>query len=68
VKSSESGMFVFGLTKLRSKIISMPQVERDLPMEDLLERILQMRYIVEKSLGCDIRQYVFPEQILSAFM
>ena len=68
VKSSDAGMFIFGLTRLRSRIIKMPYMEEDISMEDLLTRILQMRQIVEKSLGCDIRTYCFPEQILSTFM
>ena len=68
VKSGDSNIFIFGLTRLRSKIITMPYVEEDLSMENLLERILQMRRIIENSLGCDIRQYCFPEQVLSTFM
>jgi len=68
VKSSNNGMFIFGLTRLRSRMIKMPYIEEDISMENLLTRILQMRRIVEKSLGCDVRAYCFPEQILSTFM
>jgi len=67
VKSTDTEMFIFGLTKTRSKMISMPYIE-DISMENLLKRILQMRQIVEKSLGCDVREYCFPEKVLSTFM
>jgi hypothetical protein len=68
VKSSDTGMFIFGLTRLRSRMIKMPYIDEDISMEKLLARILQMREIVEKALGCDVRSYCFPEQILSTFM
>jgi len=68
VKSGDTGIFIFGLTKNRSKMISMPYIEEDISIENLLNRILQMRQIVEKSLGCDVREYCFPEQVLSTFM
>jgi hypothetical protein len=67
VKSTKSEMFIFGLTRLRSKNITMPQIEEEISAGKLLERILEMRNIIEKSLGCDIRQYCFPERLLSSF-
>jgi hypothetical protein len=67
VRSSKTDVFIFGLTKRRSKNITMPQIEENLSKEKLLERILQMRKIIEKALGCDIRQYCFPERLLSSF-
>lgn len=41
----------------------MPYVGADLTMDNLLDRILEMCRILERSLGCDIRQYCFPERI-----
>ena len=63
VRSSKDGVFVFGLTRRRNKQISMPYVGADLTMDNLLDRILEMRRILERALGCDIRQYCFPERI-----
>ena len=39
----------------------MPETEADLSTDELLERILEMRNLVEKALGCDVRKYCFPE-------
>ena len=63
VRRGEKGMFIFGLTRRRSKQISMPYLEEDLSMDELLERIIEMRRLVEKALGCDVRQYCFPERV-----
>ena len=63
VRSSKDGVFVFGLTRRRNKQISMPYVGADLTMDNLLDRILEMRRILERALECDIRQYCFPERI-----
>jgi len=41
----------------------MPYVGADLTMDNLLDRILEICRILERSLGCDIRQYCFPERI-----
>ena len=70
IKSTESGLIVFGLTKRRTKIISMPKTDPNLPLEELLQRILETRQLIEKALGCDIRQHCFPEPIktLPSFM
>lgn len=70
VRSGEHGMFIFGLTKRRSKQISMPEIEADLSTDELLERILEMRTLIERALGCEVRQYCFPEPIkpLTQFM
>jgi len=70
VRMAEQGALVFGLTKKRSKQISMPEIEADLPPNELLERILEVRALIEKALGCEVRQYCFPEPVktLSQFM
>jgi len=67
VKSSKSGMFVFGLTKRFKKGLSMPGIDPSLPVEELFNRILEMRHLMEKALGCDVRQYCFPQHVLSQF-
>jgi hypothetical protein len=41
----------------------MPYLE-GLSNEEMFEEILEMRRLVEKALGCDIRQYCFPEKIV----
>ena len=63
VRSDEQAMFIFGLTRRRSKQISMPEMDSGLSTDELLERILEMRELVEKALGCDVRQYCFPERM-----
>ena len=68
VKSRREGMFVFGMTKTRNKVITMPQTDTSFPIEELFERIKEMRRIVEKALGVDIRQYCFPDATLSRFI
>jgi hypothetical protein len=70
VRSTEQGVLVFGLTKKRSKQISMPEIKADLSPDELLERIMEVRALVEKALGCDVRQYCFPEPVktLSEFL
>lgn len=63
VRPSDGGMFVFGLTRRRSKQISLPQIEEGLNKDELLERIVQIRSLLESALGCDVRQYCFPEPV-----
>ena len=63
VSSNEQGMFIFGLTKRRTKQISIPYMTAKLSMDDLLERILQVRSLLEEAIGCDVRQYCFREYI-----
>jgi hypothetical protein len=63
VKSRDQGMFIFGLTRRRSKQINMPEIDADLSMDELFSRILELRTLVEKALGCDLRQYCFPEKV-----
>jgi hypothetical protein len=62
VKERAGRHFVFGMTKSRKKMISMPELG-DLPKEELFNSILEMRRLIEKALGCDVRQYCFPENI-----
>ena len=42
----------------------------NLSNDEMFEEILEMRKLVENALGCDIRQYCFPEKIrpLSEFL
>lgn len=63
IKSTENGLTIFGLTKRRTKTISIPKTDPNLSLEELLQRILETRQLIEKALGCDIRQYCFPEPI-----
>jgi len=65
VRSHDNDMFVFGLTRRHGKQINIPKMEDDLSTDDLLERILEMKDLIEKALGCDIREYCFPEQVKS---
>ncbi|MCD6535742.1 MAG: hypothetical protein J7K49_01750 [Thaumarchaeota archaeon] len=65
VGKGEKGIFVFGLTKRRNKQISIPHLEEDLLANELFERIIKIRKLVEKALGCDVRQYCFPERVMS---
>lgn len=62
VKSREGKHFVFGMSKQRRKQLTMPYLS-DLNNEELFEEILNMRRLIEKALGCDVRQYCFPEKI-----
>ena len=62
VKSREGKHFVFGMSKQRRKQLTMPYLG-DLSNEELFEEILNMRHLIEKALGCDVRQYCFPEKI-----
>lgn len=62
VKSKDGRPMVFGMSKNRKKQLSMPYLG-DLSSKEMFAEILEMRKIVEKALGCDIRQYCFPEKI-----
>ncbi len=62
VKSREDRHFVFGMSRQRRKQLTMPYLG-DLNNEELLVEILNMRHLIEKALGCDVRQYCFPEKI-----
>lgn len=62
VKSREGKHFVFGMSKQRRKQLTMPYLS-NLNNEELFEEILNMRHLIEKALGCDVRQYCFPEKI-----
>jgi len=70
IKSTDKELIVFGLTKNRNKVISMPIMDRNISLKELLRMILKTRELIEKALNCDIRQYCFPEPIkpLSSFM
>lgn len=62
VQSREEGMFVFGLTKKRRRTISLPVGEEADP-ERLLKTAIEIREMLERGLGQNIRQYLFPEPI-----
>ncbi|MBI4258116.1 MAG: hypothetical protein HY619_04100 [Thaumarchaeota archaeon] len=62
VRSKEEGMFVFGLTKKRRRTISLPLGENFEP-EQVLHTAIEMREMLERTLGQDIRQCLFPEPI-----
>lgn len=62
VKSKNGRPMVFGMSKSRKKQLSMPFLG-DMSYKEMFEEILEMRRVVEKALGCDIRQYCFPEKI-----
>jgi len=64
MKRNKKGIFVFGLTRRYRKQISIPHLEEDLSMDGLLERIIEMRKLVERALGCDVRQYCFSESVM----
>lgn len=68
VKSSVKEMFVFGLTRYRRKQIFMPWIEINYSLDNIFEKILKTRDIIEKALGNEIRQYCFPEQLLTKFL
>jgi hypothetical protein len=61
-KRRDGRYFIFGITKVRKKNITMPKMG-DLPQKELYQNILDMRRLIEKALGCDIRQYCFPDNI-----
>jgi len=63
IKSTEKELTVFGLTRKRNKIISMPKIDPNISQEEILQKILKTRQLIEKALGCDIRQYCFPKPI-----
>lgn len=62
VKSKNGRPVIFGMSKNRKKQLSMPYLG-DLSNEEMFAEIIEMRKLVEKALGCDIRQYCFPEKI-----
>lgn len=70
VKSSKDGIFIFGMTRRFRKSISIPEFGVDLTPVQLFEKILEIRELIEKALGCGIREYRFPEPIstLSKFV
>jgi len=41
----------------------MPEIEANLSTDEILERMLEIRALIERALGCDVRQYCFPEPI-----
>jgi len=63
-KSGDNGPIVFGFTKTRRKVLSIPEMDPGISEEELFNRLLEMRRLIEKALGCDIRQYCFPQQVL----
>ena len=70
VKSGKEGIFVFGMTRRFRKSISIPESGVELTPAQLYEKILEIRELIEKALGCSIREYRFPERIstLSKFV
>jgi len=50
------------MARNRRKQLSMPYLG-DLSNEEMFQEILEMRKLIEKALGCDVRQYCFPEKI-----
>ena len=66
VNSEGDEMFIFGLIRRNRKRISLPYI-KEMSAKELYSKILEMREIIEQSLGEDIRRYCFPEQLLDEF-
>jgi len=62
VKFKDGRPLIFGMSRNRKKQLSMPYIG-DLSCEEMFAEIIEMRKLLEKALGCDIRQYCFPDKI-----
>jgi len=62
VKSKNGRPLVFGMSKKRKKQLSIPYLG-DLSYDEMFQEILEMRTLIEKALGKNIRQECFPEKI-----
>ncbi len=66
-QTRDEGVFIFSITRLRPKSIGILQLEAELSYDQLFDRLIEMRRIVEYSLGTDVRGYYFPEKVLHQF-